>query len=256
MDSLAPVVEFSSVYKAFGTLEVLKGVNLRVSRGEVVTIIGPSGSGKSTLLRCANYLETVTSGKVKVCGEEPPSTEAELNRLRTKVGMVFQHFNLFPHMTALGNVMEGPVQVLKKPKLEAADLAMVLLEKVGLSDKANAYPRELSGGQKQRVAIARALAMQPQLMLFDEATSALDPELVGEVLSVIKNLAAEGMTMLIVTHEMDFAREVSDRVVVLVDGRIIEEGTPGTVFGNPQSPRTREFLSRSLRTDFSQVAGT
>ncbi len=256
MDSSLPVVEFSDVYKVFGTLEVLKGVDLRVKRGEVVTIIGPSGSGKSTLLRCANYLEKVTSGKVTVCGQETPATESDLNRLRAKVGMVFQHFNLFPHMTALGNVMEGPVQVLRKSKLEASDLALGLLDKVGLSDKANAYPRELSGGQKQRVAIARALAMQPQVMLFDEATSALDPELVGEVLSVIRDLADEGMTMLVVTHEMAFAREVSDRVVVLVDGRIIEDGPPESVFGNPQNPRARDFLARSINASNANSAGS
>ena len=253
MDS-APLVEFSKVYKVFGTLEVLRGVDLKVKRGEVVTIIGPSGSGKSTLLRCANYLESVTSGKVTVCGEAPPACESDLNRIRTKVGMVFQHFNLFPHMTSLGNVMEGPVQVRRKSKLEACDLALGLLEKVGLKDKANAYPRELSGGQKQRVAIARALAMEPEVMLFDEATSALDPELVGEVLAVMRTLANEGMTMLVVTHEMGFARELSDRIVVLVDGRIIEEGPPGRVFGSPQNPRTAEFLGRTLNTWYEQVA--
>lgn len=253
MDS-APLVEFSKVYKVFGTLEVLRGVDLKIKRGEVVTIIGPSGSGKSTLLRCANYLEPVTSGKVTVCGEDPPACEADLNRIRTKVGMLFQHFNLFPHMTALGNVMEGPVQVRKKSKLEACELALGLLEKVGLKDKANAYPRELSGGQKQRVAIARALAMEPEVMLFDEATSALDPELVGEVLAVMRTLANEGMTMLVVTHEMGFARELSDRIVVLVDGRIIEEGPSVRVLGNPQNPRTREFLGRTLNSWYEQVA--
>lgn len=241
------MVEFSHVYKNFGSVEVLKDINLRVYQGEVVTVIGPSGSGKSTLLRCVNYLEHADAGSVIVDGQEPPRTEAELNRLRTSVGMVFQHFNLFGHMTALQNVMEGPVQVKKMKPGQAKELAMSLLAKVGLADKANSYPRELSGGQKQRVAIARALAMEPKIMLFDEATSALDPELVGEVLSVMKSLAREGMTMLVVTHEMSFARDVSDRVVVLCDGRVIEEGTPEEIFEHPKARRTQEFLSRMAR---------
>ncbi|MGI6644113.1 MAG: amino acid ABC transporter ATP-binding protein [Bacillota bacterium] len=240
------MVEFRSVCKSFGTLEVLKDIDLTVWPGEVVTIIGPSGSGKSTLLRCTNYLEKPTFGMVRIDGEEPPVTEEDLNRIRAKVGMVFQHFNLFPHMTALQNITEGPVQVKKMPKAQARDLALSLLSKVGMVDKANAYPRELSGGQKQRVAIARALAMQPRLMLFDEATSALDPELVGEVLGVMADLAREGMTMMVVTHEMSFARQLSDRVLVLVDGRIIEEGPPDLIFGCPREERTKEFLSRVL----------
>lgn len=245
------MVAIENVRKSFGALEVLKGVSLSISQGEVVTIIGPSGSGKSTLLRCVNYLERADSGSVRIDGEEPPNDESGLNRLRAKVGMVFQHFNLFPHMTALGNVIEGPVQVKRIPKDQARDLGLSLLAKVGLEDKASAYPRQLSGGQKQRVAIARALAMQPKVMLFDEATSALDPELVGEVLHVMKELAREGMTMLVVTHEMAFAKEVSDRVAVLDNGTIIEEGSPDKVFGSPENPRTREFLGRVLRSESS-----
>lgn len=240
------MLELSHVWKSYGKLQVLKDVSLRVARGEVVTIVGPSGSGKSTLLRCINYLEKIDRGTIIVDGEPPPSTEAELNRHRAKVGMVFQHFNLFPHMTAIENVMEGPVQVKKMPKKEARELAMGLLAKVGLADKAEYYPAELSGGQKQRVAIARALAMQPKVMLFDEATSALDPELVGEVLNVMRNLAEEGMTMLVVTHEISFAREVSDRVVFLADGIVVEEGKPEQVLTDPVCARTREFLARIL----------
>jgi len=239
-----PMVGIDAVSKSFGALQVLKRVSLSVARGEVVTIIGPSGSGKSTLLRCVNYLERVDEGAVRIDGEEPPADEASLNRVRTHVGMVFQLFNLFPHMTALENVMEGPVHVLKVARSDAEEMGLALLEKVGLADKANAYPRHLSGGQKQRVAIARALAMQPKVMLFDEATSALDPELVGEVLAVMRDLAREGMTMLVVTHEMSFAEEVADRVVVLDDGIIIEEGRPSDVFSHPQNQRTQEFLGR------------
>ncbi|MGE5580462.1 MAG: amino acid ABC transporter ATP-binding protein [Bacillota bacterium] len=241
------MVEFRGVRKRFGTLEVLKGIDFSVQAGEVVTVIGPSGSGKSTLLRCVNCLETIDEGEILVDGRPAPRDEAGLNGLRAKVGMVFQHFNLFPHMTALQNVMEGPTQVRKMPRQEAEGLALSLLNKVGLCDKTVAYPRQLSGGQKQRVAIARALAMEPKVMLFDEATSALDPELVGEVLSVMRSLASEGMTMLVVTHEMSFAQEVSDRVIVLVDGRIIEEGDPASVLRNPSCQRTREFLYRDLR---------
>ncbi|MBW2069599.1 MAG: amino acid ABC transporter ATP-binding protein [Deltaproteobacteria bacterium] len=240
------MVEFIHVWKRFGQLEVLKDINLKVYKGEVVSIIGPSGSGKSTLLRCVNYLEKVDSGMVKLDGNPPPTDETSLNRVRTRIGMVFQHFNLFPHMTALENVIEGPVLVKRMPKKEAVDLGLSLLTKVGLSDKADAYPRHLSGGQKQRVAIARALAMQPDVMLFDEATSALDPELVGEVLSVMRELAAEGMTMLVVTHEMSFAWDVSDRVVVLIDGMIVEDGPPEQIFTAPRNRRTREFLARVL----------
>lgn len=251
-----PMVEFIHVWKRFGQLEVLKDINLKVYKGEVVSIIGPSGSGKSTLLRCVNYLEKVDSGMVKLDGNPPPTDEKSLNQARTRIGMVFQHFNLFPHMTALENVIEGPVQVKKMPKKDAVDLGLSLLAKVGLSDKADAYPRHLSGGQKQRVAIARALAMQPDVMLFDEATSALDPELVGEVLSVMRELAAEGMTMLVVTHEMSFARDVSDRVVVLAGGTIVEEGHPEQIFTAPRNSRTKEFLARVLepRTGYYLVA--
>lgn len=244
-----PMVQIENLHKSFGSLEVLKGITLEMERGEVVTVIGPSGSGKSTLLRCVNYLERPQKGFVKIDGESPPKDEISLNRLRAKVGMVFQLFNLFPHMTALGNVVEGPTQVLGIGKQEAREMGIELLRKVGLADKANAYPRHLSGGQKQRVAIARALAMQPKVMLFDEATSALDPELVGEVLGVMKELAREGMTMLVVTHEMAFAEEVSDRVVVLDGGLIVEEGCPSVVFSNPRKKRTQEFLGRVRRED-------
>lgn len=241
-----PMVELRGVCKSFGNLQVLKDINLRVAKGEVVSIIGPSGSGKSTLLRCVNYLERPDSGTVSIAGNPVPEDENALNKARAKVGMVFQHFNLFPHMTALENVMEGPVQVKKMPKHEAKGLALSLLSKVGLADKADAYPRRLSGGQKQRVAIARALAMQPDVMLFDEATSALDPELIGEVLQVMRDLAAEGMTMLVVTHEIGFAREVSDRIVVLADGQIVEEGRPEKLLSAPKHQRTREFLAKIL----------
>ncbi len=221
-----PMVEISGVWKRFGKLEVLKNINLKVSKGEVVSIIGPSGSGKSTLLRCINYLETPDLGTVSLGGNPPPADEVSLNQARSRVGMVFQHFNLFPHMTAIENIIEGPVYVKKIPRADALSLGYSLLSKVGLSDKANVYPSKLSGGQKQRVAIARALAMQPDVMLFDEATSALDPGLVGEVLEVMRSLASEGMTMLVVTHELSFARDVSDRIVLLVDGQITDEGRP------------------------------
>ncbi len=260
MDSVAskgtvPMVEFDNVHKVFGSLEVLSGVDMRVLQGQVVTIVGPSGSGKSTLLRCTNYLETVTSGEVRILGRIPPRTERDLNAVRSKIGMVFQHFNLFPHMTALENVIEGPVHISKMQKSTARELGRTLLAKVGLSEKEDSYPKELSGGQKQRVAIARAMAMQPKLMLFDEATSALDPELVGEVLKVMADLAQEGMTMIIVTHEMSFAKQISDRIVVLVNGRIIEEGTPENIFSQPRETRTREFLQRVLKPQVSQLVG-
>ncbi len=245
-DGTRPMVEFVNVCKSFGPLQVLKNINLTVWPGEVVTIIGPSGSGKSTLLRCTNYLESATSGTVRIDGAKPPATEQELNDLRANVGMVFQHFNLFPHMTAVQNVMEGPVQIKRMPKAGAKKLALSLLSKVGILEKSSAYPKQLSGGQKQRVAIARALAMQPKVMLFDEATSALDPELVGEVLDVMRDLASE-MTMLVVTHEMSFAKELSDRVLVLVDGRILEQGPPEVIFDRPRETRTREFLARVLQ---------
>ncbi|HHV71579.1 MAG TPA: amino acid ABC transporter ATP-binding protein [Clostridia bacterium] len=242
--------------KSFGKLHVLKDINLHVKPGEVVVIIGPSGSGKSTLLRCINYLEKPDSGNVYIDGEMIGKREVNgklvddslknINRLRSQIGMVFQKFNLFPHMTALGNVIEGPITVKKMPKEQAIEKGRYFLKKVGLADKEDSYPSQLSGGQQQRVAIARALAMEPKLMLFDEPTSALDPELVGEVLSVMLDLAKEGMTMVVVTHEMGFAREVADRVIFMNEGRIIEEGTPEQIFLNPQNERTKAFLSKIL----------
>nr|WP_204618403.1 ectoine/hydroxyectoine ABC transporter ATP-binding protein EhuA [Desulforadius tongensis] len=246
-----------NIYKSFGKLQVLKDVSLTVKQGEVVVIIGPSGSGKSTFLRCLNYLETIDKGYITVDGQPVGKRKLEngklvddsrknIYRLRSQIGMVFQRFNLFPHQTALQNVMEGPITVYKTPVAEARERAKELLAKVGLADKANTYPAQLSGGQQQRVAIARALAMQPKVMLFDEPTSALDPELVGEVLAVIKDLARDGMTMVVVTHEMGFAREVADRVIFMDDGRILEEASPETIFTNPKHPRTREFLSKIL----------
>ncbi|MGI6128498.1 MAG: amino acid ABC transporter ATP-binding protein [bacterium] len=245
------MIQAQEIYKSFDTLKVLKGISMTVNPGEVVVIMGPSGSGKSTFLRCLNGLEPIDQGRI-VIGEHvlgPKSkrahsrfAERELNRVRTRLGFVFQSFNLFPHMTALANVMEGPISVLKQPKSEARDKALALLEKVGLADKTDSFPAHLSGGQKQRVAIARALAMEPEAMLFDEPTSALDPELVGEVLAVIRNLAKDGMTMLIVSHEISFAREVADRVVFMEDGRILEEGAPAQLFVHPKKDRTRNFL--------------
>lgn len=236
---------------------MLKGVSLTVEKGEVVVIIGPSGSGKSTLLRCLNYLETIDDGYITVDGQLVGKRKLpdgrlvddrrkNIYRLRSQIGMVFQQFNLFPHLTALENVMEGPVTVYKTPPEEARKNALEMLDKVGLADKAHAYPVQLSGGQKQRVAIARALVMRPKVMLFDEPTSALDPELVGGVLAVIKDLANEGMTMIVVTHEMGFAREVADRVIFMDGGRILEEATPQKIFTSPGHPRTREFLSKIL----------
>nr|WP_207650100.1 amino acid ABC transporter ATP-binding protein [Desulforamulus ferrireducens] len=241
------LVKAQNVQKNFGKLKVLKGINLEVKQGEVVVIIGPSGSGKSTFLRCINHLESIDDGLVMFENKTVSVKGKELCQLRSQIGMVFQRFNLFPHMTVLQNVMEGPITVLGKSKHEARDLAEELLAKVGLADKAENFPSQLSGGQQQRVAIARALAMKPKLMLFDEPTSALDPELVGEVLSVIRNLAAEGMTMIIVTHEMGFAREVADRVIFMDEGKIVEMGVPEQIFTNPRHPRTREFLSSILR---------
>jgi len=232
--------------KSFGKLQVLKGINLEIHQGEVVVIIGASGSGKSTLLRCFNFLERADSGNIWFKGEIINPGASDLNRLRQQIGMVFQHFNLFPHKTVLGNLIEGPIIVKKQPQAEAVAKAEGLLEKVGLLDKRDAYPSQLSGGQQQRVAIARALAMEPELMLFDEPTSALDPELVGEVLEVMKQLAQEGTTMAVVTHEMGFAREVADRVIFMDDGTILEEGTPERFFTRPQAARTREFLGRIL----------
>ncbi|WP_270524292.1 amino acid ABC transporter ATP-binding protein [Veillonella atypica] len=239
------MIELKDVRKSFGKNEVLKGINLQIDKGEVVVIIGPSGSGKSTVLRTMNYLEEPTSGHVIVDGMDL-SDKNKLNAVRTEVGMVFQNFNLFPHMTVLDNLILAPVNVRKTDKKEAQDIAMKLLERVGLADKAQMYPDSLSGGQKQRVAIARALAMKPKVMLFDEPTSALDPEMVREVLDVMKSLADEGMTMVIVTHEMGFAKEVADRVLFVDGGQILEDGTPAQVFDTPSSDRTKLFLSKIL----------
>lgn len=239
------MIELKDVRKSFGKNEVLKGINLQINKGEVVVIIGPSGSGKSTVLRTMNYLEEPTSGHVIVDGMDL-SDKNKLNAVRTEVGMVFQNFNLFPHMTVLDNLTLAPVNVRKTDKKEAQDIAMKLLERVGLADKAQMYPDSLSGGQKQRVAIARALAMKPKVMLFDEPTSALDPEMVREVLDVMKSLADEGMTMVIVTHEMGFAKEVADRVLFVDGGQILEDGTPVQVFDAPSSDRTKLFLSKIL----------
>ena len=240
------MLEVRYLHKSFGKLEVLKGINLSVNEGEVIVIIGPSGSGKSTFLRCINFLEKSQRGDIIIDGSLIERKEAMMNRMRQNVGMVFQHFNLFPHKTVLNNIIEGPVQVKGMDKQKAIILAEELLEKVGLSDKRDVYPAMLSGGQKQRVAIARTMAMEPKMILFDEPTSALDPELVGEVLTVMKNLARDGMTMVIVSHEMSFAREVSDRVIFMDDGRILEEGNPEDIFNNPQNERTQAFLSRVL----------
>ena len=239
------MIDLKNVRKSFGKNEVLKGINLHIDKGEVVVIIGPSGSGKSTVLRTMNYLEEPTSGQVIVDGMDL-SDKNKLNEVRTEVGMVFQNFNLFPHMTVLENLTLAQINVRKTDKKVADDIAMKLLERVGLSDKANVYPDSLSGGQKQRVAIARALAMKPKVMLFDEPTSALDPEMVREVLDVMKSLADEGMTMVIVTHEMGFAKEVADRVLFVDGGLILEDGSPSQVFDAPTSDRTKLFLSKIL----------
>ena len=239
------MIDLKDVRKSFGKNEVLKGINLHIDKGEVVVIIGPSGSGKSTVLRTMNYLEEPTSGQVIVDGMDL-SDKNKLNEVRTEVGMVFQNFNLFPHMTVLENLTLAQINVRKTDKKAANDIAMKLLERVGLSDKANVYPDSLSGGQKQRVAIARALAMKPKVMLFDEPTSALDPEMVREVLDVMKSLADEGMTMVIVTHEMGFAKEVADRVLFVDGGLILEDGSPSQVFDAPTSDRTKLFLSKLL----------
>jgi ABC-type polar amino acid transport system ATPase subunit len=236
------MITCKNVIKTFGDLEVLKGVDLHVSPGEVVVIIGPSGSGKSTFLRCMNHLESVDGGSITINGKMVENKEAALNRLRQDIGMVFQQFNLFPHMTVLQNIMEAPILLKKMTKAEAKEKGIQLLKKVGLEEKADEYPNRLSGGQKQRVAIARALAMEPTVMLFDEPTSALDPELVGEVLTVMKQLAKEGMTMIVVTHEMGFAKEVADRVIFMDGGHIIEQGIPEDIFVNPKHDRTKEFL--------------
>ena len=238
------MISIKGLYKAFGDNLVLKGIDLEVADKEVVVIIGPSGSGKSTLLRSINYLDVPSKGKISIDGKE--LSAADINRVRAEVGMVFQRFNLFPHMTVLDNITLAPRKVRKTAREEAEKDARMLLKKVGLADKAEAYPEQLSGGQQQRVAIARALAMKPRLMLFDEPTSALDPEMVKEVLDVMRSLAAEGMTMVIVTHEMGFAREVGDRLLFVDDGRIIEQGVPKEVFEHPKEERTQNFLSKVL----------
>ncbi|MCK8600350.1 amino acid ABC transporter ATP-binding protein [Desulfoferrobacter suflitae] len=238
------MIKIRGLHKSFGALEVLKGIDLHVQPGEVVVIIGPSGSGKSTLLRCINRLEKLTSGQIIVDDYDINDRKTDINLIRTEAGMVFQQFNLFPHMTALKNVTLGPVKVRGIPRREAEALGMELLEKVGLKDKAHVFPDQLSGGQKQRVAIARSLALKPKVMLFDEPTSALDPELVGEVLEVMKTLAKEGMTMVVVSHEMGFAREVADRVIFMDEGVIVEENTPRELFANPRNERTISFLSK------------
>ncbi|PKR85466.1 amino acid ABC transporter ATP-binding protein [Heyndrickxia camelliae] len=240
------MITAKNLHKSFGSLQVLKGINVTIKEKEVVCVIGPSGSGKSTFLRCLNALEEVTSGEVIIDGKNLTDCKIDINAVRSQVGMVFQHFNLFPHMTVLENVTLGPIKVKGMTKAEAEKIAIPILEKVGLSDKAKVYPDSLSGGQKQRVAIARSLAMNPKVMLFDEPTSALDPELVDDVLKVMKDLAKEGMTMVVVTHEMGFAREVGDRVLFMDEGIIMEEGTPKEIFENPQNPRTQGFLSKVL----------
>ncbi|WP_139490555.1 amino acid ABC transporter ATP-binding protein [Brevibacillus dissolubilis] len=238
------IIQVNDLHKSYGNLPVLKGITTQIAEQEVVCIIGPSGSGKSTFLRCLNQLEEITHGQVKVNGHDLTDPKTDLNKVREEVGMVFQRFNLFPHKTVLDNVMLAPVKVKKRHADEVKQEALSLLKKVGLGDKADVYPEKLSGGQMQRVAIARALAMNPKIMLFDEPTSALDPELVGEVLGVMKQLAREGMTMIVVTHEMNFAREVADRVIFMDRGVIVEEGAPERVFGNPSNERLRSFLGK------------
>ena len=240
------LLKVENLKKNFGSLQVLKGIDQTVRMGEVVSVIGPSGSGKSTFLRCLNLLETPTSGKIWFEGQEITAKGVNIDLHRQKMGMVFQQFNLFPHMTILKNMTVGPMKLLGKSKEEATAKAMQLLERVGLADRADAYPSQLSGGQKQRIAIVRALCMDPEVMLFDEPTSALDPEMVGEVLEVMKELANEGMTMVVVTHEMAFAKNVSDKVVFMDQGVIAEQGDPQQMFTNPKLPRTREFLARYL----------
>ncbi|QDP41398.1 amino acid ABC transporter ATP-binding protein [Radiobacillus deserti] len=240
------MITVKDLHKSFGSLEVLKGIDAEIKEKEVVCVIGPSGSGKSTFLRCLNLLEDITSGHVEIDGIDLTEKSTDINKLRTDVGMVFQHFNLFPHKTVLENITLAPIKVKGMSAEEAKKIGLPLLKKVGLSDKADVYPDSLSGGQKQRVAIARALAMNPKVMLFDEPTSALDPELVGDVLEVMKELAQEGMTMVVVTHEMGFAREVGDRVIFMDEGIIQEEGDPDQIFSNPQNPRTQSFLSKIL----------
>ena len=240
------MIEVKNLKKSFGGTNVLKGINTRIEKGEVVVIIGPSGSGKSTFLRCLNMLEDATEGEIYVDGEQVNKKGVDVNLVRQKMGMVFQHFNLFPHLTIMENITLAPVTLKKMTKEEAQKKAIELLKKVGLADKAQSYPAQLSGGQKQRVAIARALAMNPEIMLFDEPTSALDPEMVGEVLNVMKDLAKDGMTMVIVSHEMGFAREVASRVLFIDGGNILEDGTPDKVFSHPDHERAQEFLSKIL----------
>ena len=257
MTPTSPVLRIERLHKAFGSTEVLRGIDLAVDRGEVLCVIGPSGSGKSTLLRCINFLEEPTSGlvyvdgepigyRVDAAGQRVRESSREINRLRERIGIVFQAYNLWPHRTALGNVIEALLVVRRQPRAEAEAVGLTMLERVGLADKAHEYPARLSGGQQQRVAIARALAMKPEIMLFDEVTSALDPELVGEVLKVMRGLAADGMTMIVVTHEMAFAREVADRVVFMDAGLVVEEGPPAELLSRPRNERTRRFLARLL----------
>ena len=240
------MIEIKGLYKNFGELEVLKDITKTINDGEVVAIIGPSGSGKSTLLRCINLLEVPTNGEIIIDGENIVSSKTNVNKIRQKVGMVFQHFNLFPHKTVLQNLTLSPIKLRKISKVQAEEEAMSLLKKVGLEDKRDVYPNTLSGGQKQRVAIARALAMNPEVILFDEPTSALDPEMIGEVLDVIKKLANEGMTMLLVTHEMGFARNVAKRVMFMDEGVVLEDGDPKDLFSSPKHQRTKEFLNKVL----------
>ena len=240
------MIRVNNLHKSFGKNDVLKGIDEHIEKGEVVVVIGPSGSGKSTFLRCLNLLEEPTSGKIVFEGNDITDKKVDINKIREKMGMVFQQFNLFPHKTVLQNLTIAPIKVKGLSKSEAEKKAMVLLDRVGLSNKATAYPSSLSGGQKQRIAIARALAMEPDVMLFDEPTSALDPEMVGEVLNVMKDLAKEGMTMVVVTHEMGFAREVGDRILFMDNGNIVEQGTPDEIFSNPKNPRTIDFLSKVL----------
>lgn len=240
------MIKVENLNKKFGKLHVLKGIDIEIHKGEVVVVIGPSGSGKSTFLRCLNLLEEAQEGNVVFEGISIMDKNSDINKLREKIGMVFQQFNLFPNMTVLDNITLAPMKVKKINKNEAEQIAFKLLKRIGLEDKAKSYPANLSGGQKQRIAIARALAMSPNVMLFDEPTSALDPEMVGEVLQVMKELANEGMTMVVVTHEMGFAKEVADRVIFMDEGVILEEGTPEEIFNSPKQPRTRDFLSKVL----------
>lgn len=240
------MIRVSNLHKSFGKNDVLKGIDEHIEKGEVVVVIGPSGSGKSTFLRCLNLLEEPTSGEIIFEGNSLMERGVDINKIREKMGMVFQQFNLFPHKTVLQNLTIAPMKVKKLSAEDAKKKAMSLLDRVGLANKATAYPSSLSGGQKQRIAIARALAMEPDVMLFDEPTSALDPEMVGEVLSVMKDLAKEGMTMVVVTHEMGFAREVGDRILFMDNGNIVEQGTPEEIFNNPKNPRTIDFLSKVL----------